>query len=126
MPPKKGKGSKAKGPAPAPTPAKEPEPAAPNLDDALVALQKTFSRVSARSAGLPRTNALALIAGEVAFDLKLRVNLVKDTLCLDPSGALKLNLNGTIDTDIRIQDEDEDEGEPAAPPAAAPKKKGGG
>jgi hypothetical protein len=130
MPAKKGKGVKGPGSAPPPAPTPEPaeatesEPAASNLDDALVALQKTFSRVSTRSAGLPKSNALALITGAVNFDLKLRVDLVRDTLNLNPSGALELNLNGTLDTDIRIQDEDE--GEPAARAAPAPKKKGGG
>jgi hypothetical protein len=75
------------------------------LDDAIVALQKSFSRVSAKSAEVPFENARAMVTGTVNFDMTLKVQPEKDYLNLDANGAIDLRLSGTIDTDIRVEED---------------------
>ncbi|HEX6746538.1 MAG TPA: hypothetical protein VF092_04525 [Longimicrobium sp.] len=83
-------------------------PIDPTLDDVLVALQKSFSRVSARSADLPADAARALVVGKVNFDIGLKTNIIADRLVVNAGGAIELKLSGTIQQDIR---------EVASPPA---------
>jgi hypothetical protein len=75
------------------------------LDEVIVALQKSFSRVSTASAELPAENARAMVTGLVNFDISLKVEAEKDYLRLDADGAIDLRLSGKIDTDIRIEED---------------------
>jgi len=77
------------------------------LDDVVIALQKTFSRVSARSASVPSDQARALVTGQVNFAFSLKVDPQEDFLHPTPKGSVELNLSGTIDTDIRSEEETE-------------------
>ncbi|MCF8039202.1 MAG: hypothetical protein K9K79_07785 [Desulfohalobiaceae bacterium] len=75
------------------------------LDDVLVALQKSFSRVSSRSADVSSEQARAMVSGQVHFDISLKVNLEGDYLHPDTRGDIDLNLSGDIETDIRMEEE---------------------
>jgi len=106
------------------TPPQQPDAAM--LEDVLVALQKTFSRLSAttatRGSDEHRDKARALIVGDVAFEISLNVApqpghdsegsaLAAEHLryCADGSG-FPLKLSGRIATDVRH----------VAPPEAEP------
>lgn len=82
------------------------KPDQPSLDDVLVALQKSFSRVSTRTADVDPEMARAMISGQVAFNISLKAELEGDYLLPNDKGSLDLNLSGTLETDIRT-DEDE-------------------
>jgi hypothetical protein len=75
------------------------------LDDVLVALQKSFSRVSTKSADVPPDQARAMVSGQVSFEMSLTVNLEEDYLHPNTKGAIGLKLSGNIDTDIRTVEE---------------------
>lgn len=80
-----------------------------NLEDILVALQKTFSRVSTISSAVPEEQARALLIGRVHFDLALRADVSgSDRLVQSSNGALEIKLAGEIDTDIRPRSLNED------------------
>lgn len=81
------------------------------LDDAIIALQKTFSRVSAQSAQVPAGNARALVTGEVEFTLTLNADLEDDYWCIAQTGGQQLNLKGSINTDIRVIENESSEKE---------------
>ena len=88
------------------------------LEDVLIALQKTFSRLSSTTAAREseefRDKARALIVGEVEFEITLNIEptLVPDSkgvlpakpgnlrYCADKSG-FPIRLNGRIATDLR-------------------------
>ena len=93
------------------SPKKKPSPKASqdqlSLDDAIVALQKTFSRVSAKTAEVDQMDARAMVSGQVNFDMSLKVHPERDYLYLDANGSVDLRLTGMIDTDVRTIDEDE-------------------
>lgn len=76
------------------------------LEAVLIALQKTFSRVSAQSAEVPEEQARALVTGPVQFSFSLKLDPQGDSLHLSPRGNIEMNLSGTIDTDVRITDEE--------------------
>lgn len=78
-------------------------PKAVTVDDVLVALQKTFSRVSARSASVGAGAARALVTGNVQFDISIPVAFDGDSqLIVAPAGGQPLRLNGQIATDVRV------------------------
>lgn len=103
---------------PAPTSASAAQSAPTLLEDVLVALQKTFSRVSsitaARNSDEFRDQARALIVGEVGFEITLNIEpaLVPDSTgalpakpdhlryCTDTSG-FPIKLSGRIVSDLR-------------------------
>ena len=94
---------------------------AQHLDDVMIALQKTFSRVSASSANVPEEDSRALITGSVAFELSLKVDLdEKDHLLLNSRGTIDVKLTGTIETDIRDDIRDDEAG--TEPQEAEPKQ----
>ncbi len=97
------------------TPAPPPPPSAPSLDDVIIALQKSFSRVSARSADVPAENARAMVVGQISFDLSLRANPDDDKLRLDSRGAIELKFSGTLDTDVRTVDMEKGQETPPGP-----------
>jgi hypothetical protein len=82
------------------------KPHQPSLDDVLVALQKSFSRVSSRTADVGPEEARAMISGQVAFAISLKVRYEGDYLLPDDKGSLDLNLSGTLETDIRTDEEE--------------------
>jgi hypothetical protein len=72
------------------------------LEDVMIALQKTFSRVSSESGLVPEGQARALVVGQVQFTLRLRANLaLPDHLVQSPDGVMEFTFSGQIDTDIR-------------------------
>ena len=75
------------------------------LDEAIVALQKSFSRVSAKSAEISQEKARAMVTGQVTFEMSLKVQPEKDYLYIDSNGTVDLRLSGMIDTDIRTVEE---------------------
>ena len=77
------------------------------LDDVVVALQKSFSRVSGRSAEVPRESPRAMVTGQVSFEISLKVDPDEDFLYLNANGAIDMRLSGVIDTDVRTVDEEE-------------------
>lgn len=74
---------------------------APSLDEVLIALQKSFSRVSAKSREVAPENARSMIVGKVDFELTLRVHPEADILRYKADGNMQLKLNGVINQDIR-------------------------
>jgi hypothetical protein len=87
------------------------------LDAALIALQKTFSRVSQESAKVPDDHARALISGKVAFHLSLKVGLdpqKSDQFLIQSGGGIELKLDGTIEPDVRVIERVHDETSTAA------------
>lgn len=96
----------------------EPERVSPNplaenaarmsLDKALVALQKSFSRVNAASMKNMEDRPLdptALIVGNVAFEATVRLSPSKveeDRLEVAKDGELEVKFNGTIHPDFRF------------------------
>src|SRR5687768_7280853 len=104
--PKRGRAAEAESQVPTPATPR------PSLDEALVALQKSFSRVSTATEDVPEEQARALIVGTVNFEMTTRVTLEGDRYYLDGAGATELRLSGTIEPDIRII-VDQPEGAPA-------------
>lgn len=86
-------------------PADEPTPA---LEDILVALQKSFSRLSYRTAQAPEDAARALIVGKVDFEIVLNAEPRGDQLRYEKTGSMNLRLKGQISTDIRVVDGERD------------------
>lgn len=82
-----------------PSPAVGPQP---SVDQLLIALQKTFSRVSRDSAGLAKDDARALIAGPVEFELMLGCELTGDRLQVC-EGGMPLRLKGRVLPDLGIE-----------------------
>lgn len=83
------------------------------LHGALVAIQKSFSRLSEMSADDEDTNpekAKALIIGNVDFNLQFRANIMdSDKVILDDKGSVTMNYSGTIATDIRVEPKEQEE-----------------
>lgn len=77
------------------------------LEDVLIALQKSFSRVSNSSRDVPPEAARALISGPVSFELSIRLTPTMDRLLHKTDGDLQLKLNGTLRPDIRVRHPDE-------------------
>lgn len=75
------------------------------VHEVLLALQKSLSRVSRDSADKKRGDAYALITGDVNFSFTLKCDLEEDhNLVLQKEGAIELHLDGSIVTDIDVQD----------------------
>ena len=72
-----------------------------SLDDLIITLQKTFSRVSEKSAKIPEEQARALVTGIINFEISTTVKPEQDRLMVTKSGEIKLTLKGTLETDIR-------------------------
>lgn len=93
------------------------------LEDVLVALQKTFSRVSASSREVPEENARALVTGVVEFEISSsfelgpdpslytkgagRGDFSSDHLIQSANGSITLSLKGQIATDLRVGPDEE-------------------
>lgn len=79
------------------------------VEDIILTLQKSFSRVSARSATVANKsskNALSLISGPVSFTVSMKVRSEKDKLIQSKEGDIDLNFSGTINQDVRIRPEE--------------------
>lgn len=95
---------------PTSTPAKPKE--AITLEDIMISLQKSFSRVSYKTAQAQRKNegagALAIISGPVEFQVTLKVRPGEDeTILYDEKGSVELSLKGEVTPDIRLVSNDE-------------------
>ncbi|WP_019617198.1 hypothetical protein [Psychromonas ossibalaenae] len=75
-----------------------------SLDDLLVNLQKSLSRVSARSGDVPDDQSRSLIYGDVDFSIELKVDGEQDKLQVRKDGAVKLSISGKISIDIRDEE----------------------
>jgi hypothetical protein len=73
------------------------------LEDILVALQKSFSRVSSASGNVNPDAPLALITGPVGFEITVRVAPERDRLLHKADGDVQLKLSGTVRPDIRMR-----------------------
>ena len=74
----------------------------PALEDILVALQKSFSRLSYRTAQAPEESARALIVGKVNFEIALNAEPDGDQMRYAKAGSMNIKLQGQISTDIRV------------------------
>jgi hypothetical protein len=84
-------------------------PDAPSLERVVLALQKTFSRVSAQTARVEERRARAMVTGTVAFSMRLGVAMDDDDrLLATPGGPISMELNGTLDTDVRVREDASD------------------
>src|SRR5690349_12052869 len=72
-----------------------------SLENVLISLQKTFSRVSASSSKLPPENARSLILGNVNFEMSVPLDVGADKLYYSSAGKVSLKLTGTIQQDVR-------------------------
>jgi hypothetical protein len=72
-----------------------------SLENVVISLQKTFSRVSASSSKLPPENARSLILGNVNFEMAVPLDASQDRLFYSPTGKVSLKLTGTIQQDVR-------------------------
>lgn len=86
------------------------------LEDVINSLQKSFSRVSSDSEKVSSSEALALIVGQVEFDIQVKLSPgpssdkhKSDRLFVDSNGSIDLGLKGIIDTDIREESNTEKE-----------------
>ena len=96
------------------------------LEQVLVALQKSFSRLSASSRDVPEENARALVTGVVEFELTSTFDigpdperkaasgdtqeLSSDHLVQAAGGSIRLTLKGQIATDLRVKADEENSG----------------
>jgi len=81
--------------------------ASPILDDVLIALQKSLSRISNATAQVDPEHACALISSDVDFSIELQVDNEQDRLLLNKDGAIKLSMSGKITPDIRSVSEEQ-------------------
>ena len=82
--------------------AKNVEPVAtPYLEDVVESLQKSFSRVMAKTAAVPQTDACARLSGAVSFELDLLLEPEGDRLRVCENGSMNLKFSGSIDLGVR-------------------------
>lgn len=83
-----------------------PMATAPYFDDLVVALQKSFSRVSAATDKSQRekdsTAPCAMVVGPVKFSLSLNVAMEEDRLRIQENGSIRISIDGTLQTDVRV------------------------
>lgn len=77
------------------------------LEQVLIALQKSISRVNSISNNVPPNQARALILGDIDFDLSLKCDQDGDKLRISNSGGISISLKGIINTDMEIAHEEE-------------------
>ncbi|MDD1795062.1 hypothetical protein LRP50_18195 [Enterovibrio sp. ZSDZ42] len=80
-----------------------------SLDDTLIALQKSISRVNEKSLPLPMggDRPIALIIGDIDFELELSCDQVEDRLIVSKGGTIHMKLKGTLNTDMEVREGDE-------------------
>ncbi|CAM2067891.1 hypothetical protein SCOR_21100 [Sulfidibacter corallicola] len=80
----------------------------PTLDQVITALQKTFSRVSRDTGTVDEAQAKCFLTGNVAFQLGLKAEYGEGHhLFIKPTGTLDLTISGTIQTDVRVKEEED-------------------
>ncbi|MDI6402416.1 hypothetical protein QLX67_10455 [Balneolaceae bacterium ANBcel3] len=77
-----------------------------SLENLLITLQKSISRVMDQSAKnhKEQDRRTALIVGDVDFELKMKLSNEKDRFFLDKNGEIELNLHGKIDPDLKEEE----------------------
>lgn len=78
------------------------------LEALMLAVQKSFSRLTASTVAVNENQARAAITGPVAFNISLNGRLSKDRITLDDDGPLNFNFSGTVDPDYRVQEDSEE------------------
>lgn len=89
----------------------------PALEDALIAIQKAFSRVNQQTAERNQESPgspLAHIIGNVDANLKTTGRVVEDRFIIDSGGDIEIAFSGAIDTDIEESADKPEVPEPAA------------
>jgi hypothetical protein len=71
------------------------------LEDVVESLQKSFSRVMAKTAAVPQTDACARLSGAVSFELDLLIEPDGDRLKVCEGGFVNLKFSGSIDLGVR-------------------------
>lgn len=81
------------------------------LHGALVAIQKSFSRLSEMSSDVSKPErAKALIIGNVNFNLEFQADIDEaESVIINKGGAVSMSYSGTIATDIRLEPEEGEE-----------------
>lgn len=72
------------------------------LEEVLIALQKSFSRVSKSSFDFAKENegsTVALMVGNIDFEVSLKADIQGDRILYNQHGAMTLNFKGQIDPD---------------------------
>jgi hypothetical protein len=69
------------------------------LDEVLISLQKSFSRVTDNSTRNEGTTAL--MVGNINFELEVRLTAENDKLFYDKDGDMALRVSGQIDSDLK-------------------------
>ena len=72
-----------------------------SLDDLLVNIQKSLSRVSSRSSTIPEDQARSIIYGDIDFSIELKIDGEGDKLFVSKDGSVNLSMSGKISADIR-------------------------
>ncbi len=71
------------------------------LEDVVESLQKSFSRVMARTGSVPASDACAKLSGAVSFELDLLMEPEGDRLRVCENGSMNLKFSGSIDLGVR-------------------------
>lgn len=80
------------------------------LEEVLIALQKSFSRVSKSSFDFAQQNegsTVALMVGNIDFEIALKADIQGDRILYNQHGAMTLSFKGQIDPDHREDIEEE-------------------
>ncbi|GAB4150389.1 MAG: hypothetical protein Kow00107_00840 [Planctomycetota bacterium] len=73
------------------------------VEDVVEALQKSFSRVMARTAAVGSDSACAKLSGPVHFELDLLIEPQGDRLKVVEEGSVNLKFSGNIDLGVRYE-----------------------
>ncbi len=77
-----------------------PQESKQRLDQWLIALQKTFSRVTdATKQNAQQDKITAMMVDEVKFEIRVQVDLEDDKILVDKNSKYDIILQGTIDLD---------------------------
>lgn len=82
---------------------KEKTPDSLPLEEVVIALQKTFSRVTQRTKENKDDSVYkttAMIVGDINFEMTVKVSPEDDCLIFDKIGSIDIKLSGVIDLDI--------------------------
>jgi hypothetical protein len=81
-----------------------PEPQPPlYVEDVVEALQKSFSRVLARTAAVSDGQARAKLSGPVHFELDVLIEPSGDKLKVVEEGSVNLKFSGSIDLGVKYE-----------------------
>lgn len=77
------------------------------LEDLMVAVQKSFSRVMGRTSQVPSNAPRSHFVDSVNVNISLRARPESaDRLAVDPNGGISLSIEGKIDLDVRYEEQE--------------------